>query len=157
MTYTTRATSAAIGFAMTLTALPAAAQDRAQQAAIKARQGQFNVMMINLGILGDMARGNTEYDAEAAQTAADTLVAVSMINQTTLWLEGTDTMSVDGVRAEPAIWDNLPDFLDKWGAYADAAAAMQAVASDGRGALGPALGQMGGTCQACHDDYRTSQ
>ena len=41
------------------------AQDYAQ--ALKARQGQFNILAINLGILGGMARGTVEYDAEAAR------------------------------------------------------------------------------------------
>ena len=40
---------------------------------VKARQGQFRILAINLGILGGMAKGETEYDAEAAQAAADTI------------------------------------------------------------------------------------
>ncbi len=122
--------------------------------AVKARQGQFNVMAINLGILGGMAKGAVEYDAAAAQAAADTLVAVSMINQAPLWPAGTDAMSIEGTRAEPAIWDNIGDVLSKWEAYGAAATAMQAAAGTGREALGPMLGQIGGTCKACHDAYR---
>lgn len=151
------------GTAAALCALPvlaqqAAAQDqRALEAAVKARQGQFNIMSINLGILGDMARGNTPYDAEAAQAAADSLVAISGVNQPPLWPEGTDTMAFEGTRALPAIWDNLPDVLSKWDDFGAAAANLQTVAADGQGALGPALGQVGGTCQACHDNYRESR
>ena len=122
----------------------------------KARQGQFRILAINLGILGAMAKGETPYDAEAAQAAADTLVAVSMIQQGPLWPEGSDEMSIDGTRALPAIWDNFDDFLSKWDGLGTAAASFQSVAATGQEALGPGLGQLGGACKACHDDYRAS-
>jgi cytochrome c556 len=136
-------------------AVPVFAQDVPD--AVKARQGQFRIMAINLGILGSMAKGEREYDAEAAQNAADSLVAVSGVHQPPLWPQGTDTMSIDGTRAEPAIWDNLDDVLAKWSDYGDAAAQMQSVAADGQSALGPALGQMGNACKACHDEYRAPE
>lgn len=125
--------------------------------AVKARQGQFRIMAINLGILGSMAKGETEYDAETAQSAADSLVAISGVNQPPLWPQGTDTMSIDGTRAEPAIWDNLDDVLAKWSNFGDAAAQLQSVAADGQGALGPAIGQVGNACKACHDEYRAPE
>ena len=136
-------------------ATPAFAQDIEQ--AVKARQGQFQIMAINLGILGGMARGQRAYDAEEAQAAADSLVAISGVNPAPLWPEGSDSMSIDGTRAEPAIWDNLPDVVSKWNDFGAAAVELQAVAANGQGAIGPALGPVGGTCKACHDDYRTPE
>ena len=121
---------------------------------VKARQGQFQIMAINLGILGSMAKGETEYNAEAAQAAADTLVAVSMIQQGPNWPAGTDNMSIDGTRAQPNIWENLDDVVSKWNDFGEAAKVMQAAAGTGQEALGPALGTVGGTCKACHDTYR---
>ena len=121
---------------------------------IKARQGQFRIMALNVGILGGMAQGKIAYDAEAAQRAADTLVAVSQIDPAPLWPEGSDNMSVDGTRAMPSIWDQHDDFLAKWGAFGTAAAEMQKVAATGQEALGPAMGKIGGTCKACHDSHR---
>jgi cytochrome c556 len=138
-------------------ALPVIATAQDVEDAVAARQGQFKIMALNLGILGGMARGQVDYDAEAAQTAADNLVAISMLSQGAFWPAGSDTFSVEGTRAMPAIWDNLDDVLSKWDAYGEAATALQAVASDGQGALGPALGQLGGTCKACHDAYREPQ
>ena len=143
--------------AVALLATPLLAQDRAIQNAVKARQGQFQIMAINLGILGSMARGNTDYDAEAAQAAADSLVAISGVNPAPLWPEGSDSFSIDGTRAEPAIWENLPDVVSKWGDFGAAAVQLQAVAANGQAELGPMLGMIGGTCKACHDDYRTPQ
>lgn len=128
------------------------AQDYGKQ--LKARQGQFQIMAMNLGILGGMAKGETEYSAEAAGQAAASIVGVSMIHQPTLWPEGSDEMSIDGTRAKTTIWDNNADFLDKWMALGTAAKALQVAAGEGQAAIGPALGQIGGTCQACHEAHR---
>lgn len=126
-------------------------------AQLKARQGQFRILAINLGILGGMAQGKTEYDAEAAQAAADTIVAVSMIQQGPMWPEGSDSMSIEGTRAMPSIWEDMADFQSKWAAVGEAAQSMQVAASGGAEALGPAMGQLGGTCKACHDAHRAPE
>ena len=126
-------------------------------AQLKARQGQFRIMAINLGILGGMAQGKIDYDAEAAQNAADSLVAVSMIHPLPLWPEGSDDMSIEGTRAQTTIWDEREDFLAKWADFGEAAKAMQAGAGSGQEALGPLMGQVGGTCKACHDKHRAPE
>lgn len=145
------------GFAAAcLIASPALAQEDFS-AQLKARQGQFRIMALNLGILGGMAQGQRDYDAAAAQAAADTLVAVSMIQQGPHWPEGSDNMGTDGTRALPSIWENNDDFTAKWLAFGDAAKAMQAAAGTGKDALGPVMGQIGGTCKACHDTHRAPE
>ena len=116
----------------------------------------MRIIALNLGILGGMAQGKMEYDAGAAQNAADSLVAISGVHQGLLWPEGSDSMSLDNTKALPAIWDANDDFMAKWSDFGTAAAAMQAVAGDGQAALGPAMGQLGGACKACHDDYRVT-
>ncbi|WP_372836724.1 c-type cytochrome [Puniceibacterium confluentis] len=121
---------------------------------LKARQGQFRILAINLGILGAMAKGEAPYDAEAAQHAADTLKAVSMIHEPPLWPEGSDNMSIEGTRALPSIWDEREDFLAKWAGLGEAVSGMQEVAGTGQEAVGPALGKVGGACKACHDKHR---
>ncbi|MCK0148619.1 cytochrome c [Marivita sp. S6314] len=144
-------------FALAFAALGCGTAVYAQEdfsAQLKARQGQFRIMAINLGILGGMAKGEIEYNAEAAQAAADTLVAVSMIQQGPMWPEGSDDMSIDGTRAQTTIWEENDDFLSKWMDFGTGAAAMQAAAGGGQAALGPAMGQIGGTCKACHDKHR---
>jgi cytochrome c556 len=125
------------------------------EAAMKARQGQFRIMAYNIGILGAMAKGESEYLAETATTAADNLVAISQVAQNH-WPEGSDNGSIDGTRALPAIWNDPTGFLSAWEAYKDAAASLQAAAGDGRSALGPAVGAVGNSCGACHEDYRES-
>jgi cytochrome c556 len=123
-------------------------------AQVKARQGQMRIIALNLGILGGMAQGKTEYDAGAAQTAADSLVGVSMIHQPTLWTEGTSNEDIDGTKALPVIWEDNDDFMTKWDAFATAAVAMQAAAGSGADAIGPAMGALGGTCKACHQKFQ---
>jgi cytochrome c556 len=126
-------------------------------APVQARQGQFQLMALNIGVLANMARGNTDYDAEAAQTAANNLVAISTIDQSFHWPEGTDNFALDGTRALPAIWENLPDVVEKWQAYGAAAEGLAAVAGDGLEPMQAALGPVGQSCSACHDDYRQSE
>ncbi|SNR99828.1 c-type cytochrome [Antarctobacter heliothermus] len=141
--------------ALAVFATPTFAQELPQ--AVKARQGQFNIMALNLGILGGMARGTVDYDADAAQAAADSLVAVSMVSQPALWPEGTDSMSIDGTRAMPAIWENIDDVMAKWAGFGEAATAMAAVAGTGKDAIGPNMGALGAACKACHDTYRAPE
>lgn len=137
------------------TGIAATAQDL--PAPVQARQGQFQIMALNIGVLGNMARGNTEYDAEAASTAAANLVAISQIDQSFHWPEGTDNFALEGTRALPAIWENLPDVVAKWTAFGSAAEGLAAVAGDGLEPMRAALGPVGGTCGACHDAYRASE
>ena len=144
--------AAAIAMALAAMTLPAAANDFANE--VGARQGMFKIMGLNVGVLGGMARGNIPYDAEAAQVAAANLVAVSAINPLNMFPAGSDNLSLDTTRAAPEIWDNIPDVGAKWAAFGTAATAIQAVAGDGQAALGPALGALGGSCQACHEAYR---
>ncbi len=143
--------------AITILALSGSAPAMAQDdfsGQLKARQGQFRILAINLGILGGMAKGETPYDAEMATHAADSLVGVSQVHQPPLWPEGSDNMALDGTRALPSIWDNRDDFLAKWQGLGEAVTGMQKVAGTGQEAIGPALGKIGDACKACHDDHR---
>lgn len=147
---------AAVALAAMISGTAVYAQDDFS-AQLKARQGQMRIMAINLGLLGGMAQGKMDYNAEAAQAAADSLVAISGVHQDLLWPAGSDSMSMDGTKALPAIWDDNAGFMADWADFGTAAKAMQAVAGTGQEALGPVMGQMGGTCKACHDDYRVTQ
>lgn len=140
--------------ATALTAMIATTAIADQDPAIEARQGQFKLFAHNFGVLGGMAQGRMDYDADSAQTAADNLFHLTRHDQSRLWPEGTDSASAEGTRANAAIWGNLDDFVAKFVAAQDAAEALQAVAGDGLDALRPAIGAMGGTCQACHQAYR---
>jgi cytochrome c556 len=121
---------------------------------VKARQGSMNIIAINLGILGGIAKGQIEYSEELAMSAANSLAGISMVAQTPLFPAGTSASDIDGTRAKSEIWDNFADYEAKWASVGTAAAAMQVAAASGKDAIGPALGQLGGTCKACHQTYR---
>lgn len=128
--------------------------DRQLQGAIKARQAQMTLYSHNLGTLGGMAKGDIEYDAAAAQAAADNLAALSTMSQAGFWLPGTDSDSMEGTRALPAIW-SADSTAGQLGAdMVAAAAAMQAAAGTDLASLQGAMEALGGACGACHEAYR---
>ena len=145
--------STLLAAALAMAGLPAIANE----GTIGARQGQFKIMALNIGVLGGMARGTVEYDAAQAQIAADNLAAISQLNQAFNWPEGSDMMAATTNRALPAIWENQDDFLAKWAAFGTAATGLQAAAGNGLEAMQAALGPVGGSCGACHDAYRQPQ
>jgi len=141
--------------AATATAMPVFAQDI--EGAVSARQSQFRILSANIGVLGNMARGNAEYDAEAAAAAANNIRAISELNQRFNWPAGSDNATIEGTRALPVIWENVPDLVSKWQDLNTAATALDAVAGNGLDEMRAALGPVGAACGACHDTYRAPQ
>jgi cytochrome c556 len=123
-------------------------------AEVKARLGLMANYSLNLGLLGDMAKGKTDYDAGIAAVAAANLAAFANTNQSLLWPIGTDTMSIEGTRALPKIWEAKADFDAKAGDLAKTAMALAAVAGTDLAGLQGAMGGVGGACGACHKVYR---
>lgn len=121
--------------------------------AIKARKAHMQLYAHNLGTLGAMAKGGMEYDAAAAQGAADNLVALATMNQMSYWVPDSSSMDSDNSRALPELWDKIPDAMAKGEALAAAAMAMQAAAGSLEGVQG-AMGPLGGACGGCHKAYR---
>lgn len=143
----------AAALAATLLIAPFSAHANDYEAQIKARQGQMQLIALNLGVLAEMAKGSVDFNAEAAQMAADNLVAVSMIGPELTWPEG----SKEGSRASETVWTQNADFLEKWAALQPAAEALALVASTDAAAIGAALGPVGGTCSACHRAHRVRE
>lgn len=126
--------------------------------AVTARKAHMNLYQHNLAILGNMARGNAEYDAAAAQAAADNLVVLTTMSQAGYWVPGTTNAELgDETRTLPAIFGADSTARAIGGDLAAASAALAAVASDGLDAIGPALGPVGGACTACHRPYRARE
>ena len=57
------------------------AADGPHDKAIKARQAMFQLYSFNIGILGAMAKGEREYDADVAREAAENLQAAANLGQ----------------------------------------------------------------------------
>lgn len=133
------------------------ADERALKGAIKARQAHMSLYSHNLGILGAIAKGDVDYDAASAQAAADNLAAIATLSQAGYWLPGTDSDSMEGTRALPAIWAADSKAQTYGMEMAEAALAMQAAAGTDLAALQAAMGAVGNGCKSCHEDYRKPQ
>lgn len=125
---------------------------------IAARQGYMDILAFNISTLGGMARGNIDYDAEAAQTAADNIAAMAMVDGRGFWAEGSDNFALgeETTRALPAIWDNSAGWGEAWMEFSAAAQGMAEVAGGGLDALRGGIGPLGSSCGGCHEDFRQS-
>jgi cytochrome c556 len=148
------ALAATLTLALTLALPGAALADEAAEAALKARQSLMSLIAYNLGPMAQMAQGRIDYDAAAAQAAADNLHGLTRHSQERLWPEGTANGEREGSRALPAVWENLEEFAMRYATLQDATTALQAVAGDGLQAVQGALGGVGGACRDCHQTYR---
>ena len=147
---------AAIGLAGVLAAGTVIAQGNDPLAgAVKARQAHMQLYAANLGVLGGMARGNMDYDADAAQAAADNLAALAGMNQMFYWPPGSHAGAIEGSRALEAIWTD-GGIGEKGAAFGAAVMAMQTAAGGGLESLQGAIGPLGASCGGCHDGYRQS-
>lgn len=128
--------------------------DPALAGAIKARQAHMSLYNFNLAILGNMAQDKTPYDAEAATAAATNLAALAALSQAGYWPQGSDSASVEGTRALPAIWETYPAIVEKATALSDAAAALAVVAGNDLDSLKATIGPVGAACGSCHKSFR---
>lgn len=134
--------------------LGVALADQPFSSELGARQGQFKLLAFNVGPIVAMAQGNMEYDAATAQLAADNIVALTSLDQSRLWPEGSGNDSIDNTRALPSIWADSEDFAAKFADLRSAALSMQEAAGTDLAALRGQLRALGGSCSACHEDYR---
>ena len=142
---------------LTLAFSASAAQDPNEKA-IKARKAVMTLQSWYAGPLFQMAKGDMEYDAEAAGAYAAALNTVATIKGDAMWPPGTDNDAYTGkTRALPEIWSTWPEAGNKAQALSEAAAALAEVAGDGLDALRSKIGPVGKACKGCHDDFRAEQ
>ncbi|MBI6629022.1 c-type cytochrome [Pontibaca salina] len=130
--------------------------DPAIAAAVKARQAHMKLNAFNLGLLGAMAKGEIDYDAEAAVAAAENLAALARMDETRYWPEGSDmeVLGKDHTEALAALWADDSEFGDRAQTMAETTAAMAGVAGNGLEPLQGAMGPLAKACGGCHEDYR---
>ncbi|MGC1505800.1 MAG: cytochrome c [Sulfitobacter sp.] len=146
--------SAAIGCVAVLASADGHISDKQIAAGIKARQSQMQLYAFNLGVLGAMAKEEAPYDAASASGAANNLMALASLSQAGYWVPGSDSDSVEGSRALPAIWAADSKVGEKGKDFFDAVTAMQSAAGTDLGALQAAMGAVGKSCGGCHESYR---
>lgn len=128
--------------------------DAELKAAVEARQNNMKARGKDLGALGAMLKGETPYDAAAAQAAADALLATITVDQSGFWLPGTDSDTFPGSRAKPEIWAEGSKVGEEAKALVVAAEAMVATAGQGVDGIKASMGAVGGACSSCHEAYR---
>ena len=134
-------------------ATPAAfAQD--VEGAIKARKAHMQLYSHHLGILGDMAKGKTDYNAELAASVAGDLAKLTTLMQASYWPAGSDNSNNPNTRLLPKAWDNMNDIIKISQDLGGAAATLASAAGNGVEALQGAIGPVGQSCGACHKPYR---
>ena len=141
--------------AAAIVALPLTAA--ANPEAIAARKAQMQAFGAQVQILGGMAQGRIPYDAAAARAAADALYQAAQVDVAPLFPAGSDNASASGTRALPAIWSSPADFAERYAALQTASDALRGVAGDSLDALRGGMAGVGGSCGACHQQYRAQQ
>ena len=127
--------------------------------AIKARQAMFQLYSFSTGVLGDMAKGKIDYNAELAAELAANLNAAANLGQSAFWPPGSDNSNSENARtrALPKIWETFPAIGENAQELKDAAAVLASEAGNGLDALRGSLGAVGKSCKGCHDEYRAKK
>lgn len=130
-----------------------AAGGGAMEAQIKARQAGFKNLGKAFKAMSDQLRSG-EPDMAALQAAAASVPEITSGIET--WFPaGSGPESGVKTEALPAIWEKPEDFVMKVGNFKAAAAALAVASKSGSvDAISAAFRATGGTCKACHDNYR---
>jgi len=144
--------AAALGLA---TALPAAAQFRNAEHAIKYRQSVMQLQAFHFGRISAMASGRIPFDAKVAADDAALLDTIDKL-PFVAFLDGTDKGG--NTRAKAEIWSERAKFDAAAVKLQDEAGKLNAAAKTGSlDAIKAAAGGVGQACKACHDNYQQPQ
>ena len=117
------------------------------------RQSYFALLAMNFGPMAAMVKGEIPWDQEAFNNYAIDLAAISQLNLSRGFPEGSHTGKT---RAKLGIWKNMDDFNAKAEDMQTAVAALaKASASGDKAAIMESFKATGGSCKACHDEYKS--
>lgn len=125
------------------------AHEGVKNPAVMARMNNMTEIADNMKIVGKMAKGETSFDAEVAQSA---LVAVS---EEAAEIPGLFEAQEDDAKSEalPEIWETFGDFTQE-AIELEKLAAEFSTAITSRDDLRSALFVLGQSCTSCHEAYR---
>mgnify|MGYP001370103898 CR=1 FL=1 len=133
------------------TALPAVAQFRNAEAAIKYRQSVMVVQQHHLGRIFAMANGRIPFDASVAAADAAVLDTIDKL-PFVAFIDGSDK---GDTRALPAIWTERAKFDAAAQKMIDDVSKLNVAAKTGNlDQIKAAVGAAAQSCKACHDNYR---
>ena len=130
--------------------------DPALAKAIDARQSHMRLNAFNLSLLGAMAKGEIEYNAEAATAAAENLARLARMDESRYWPPGTDmeTLGKERTEALAAIWNDGNKIADHAQTMIETSTVMAEAAGNGLESLRGAMGPLAKACGSCHEDFR---
>ncbi|XDA96711.1 cytochrome c [Sulfitobacter sp. LCG007] len=131
----------------------ATAQDNVP-ASVKARHHVMQVNGYAMGILGAMAKGEADYDAAMAASAAKNIHAMAMTDPVSLWTPGTEQGASPDSRAKPEIWSDMEGFKAAFADFEQASAKLAEAAGTDLEAMKAAMGPVGKGCGDCHEKFR---
>lgn len=139
---------------LTLGAAPMALSHLVKDEAMQSyRQSYFTLIAMNFGPMTAMVKGDMPWDDAQMLAFAEDFAAIANVDVARAFGPGSDKGMT---RAKPEIWENTDDFLAKYADLQSAAdALLEAAQSGDRAAIGGAIKDTGGTCKACHDEYKS--
>ncbi|OZB05494.1 MAG: cytochrome C556 [Idiomarina sp. 34-48-12] len=147
------------GSFLSIVALTVSASAFAQHAfndadkAVEYRQKALSIMQNNFAVMGDMVKGDIEFDGTIFAERANDFAALTSIPWIGFSQEGA--MPGNNTDALPAIWDNWEDFVERAEKLQqDAKALQQAAAAGEQGAIREAFMTAARNCKGCHDQYK---
>lgn len=141
----------ALALAAGTLAAPAMAQFQKPEDAIKYRKAALTVMATHFSRVGAMANGRAPFDAKVA---ADSMAIVETMSKLPWEAFGPGTDKGD-TRALPAVWTEQAKFKAASEKMQAEVAKLNVAAKTGNlDAIKAAFGAAGGSCKACHDDFR---
>lgn len=131
----------------------AASSEKQANTAITFRKAVLQLVRSNMGPLGGMAKGNIPMDADVI---GENAMRIEFLGNMMHDYFATDTSGYTlDTDAKNSIWKNHQDFTAKINDMVTAAANLQElVANNQEGDYRKGIGALGGTCKACHDDYK---
>lgn len=133
-------------------ALPASAQFRNAEAAIKYRQSAMSIQGNHLARVFAMVNGQVPFDAKVA---AENIELIGLLNtraQFSAFIDGSDK---GNTRAKPEIWAEKDKFAAAVAKSQDDVNKLVAAGKSGNlEQIKTAAGAVGQSCKACHDAYQ---
>jgi len=117
------------------------------------RQSLFALLGANFGPMGSMVKGEIPWNDEQFTAFAEDLARASSLDIERGFPPGSEG---GRTRAKPGIWDNMDDFKAKTADLRRETALMAEVARAGdKKDILKQFQKTGGTCKACHDEYKS--
>lgn len=121
---------------------------------IESRQEMMKNVGASIGVIAKMAKGEMDFDATQANLAMRAINNAAL-GYTFLFPAGSETgMETE---ASPKIWENMAGFVEKAKALEGVTAKAIATPATNLDELKAQLGMLGGTCKACHDEFRVKK